>query len=186
MRLDVRLSRGLLFCLCVVGCYRSSTNLSPRSKPLRRDLPRILCSFWPSSSQPLQHLLLCLLLPPYMTPPPPPPCLLSRRQWLCSTAPGNKLSRIPPLVAPHPPHPATPLLCPLWPLLLTFSRLVYTSASKPTLIPTPACNSSTSLQHKEPSPSCPNRRCGTWALPPAQTLTCRSWVWLHSSSSVAA
>lgn len=174
---------SLIFCLFFPGCYRSSTNPSLRSKPLRQDLPRIPCSFWPSSSHPPLHLLPCLLPPPCLTPPPPPSCLLSKLQWVYSTAPGNQPLRRPAPAAPHPPHPATPLLCPPWPPLLTFSRLVCTSASKPT--PTPASDISPSLQHTVHSPSCPNQLCGAWAQPPAQILTCRSWAWLHSSSSVA-
>lgn len=172
-------------CCTNKGCYRSSTSPSFRSKWLRKDLHRIPCSFWPSNSHPHLRLLPCLLLPPSLTPPPPLPCLLSKLQWLYSTGPGNKPSRRPPLAAPHPPHPATPLLCPPWPPLLTFLRLVCTSASKPTLTPTPASNSTLSPQHRVPSPSRPNQQCGTWARPPAQILTCRSWVWLRSSSVAA-
>lgn len=111
-----------------------------------------------------------------------PSCLLSRLQWVCSRVPGNRPSRPPPQAA-HP-HPATPLLCPLWPLLPTFSRHVYTSASNPTLTTTLA--SVNSLQHKAISPSCPNQPCGGWARSPAQTSICRSWVCLDSSSSSAA
>ncbi|KAM6956075.1 serine/threonine-protein kinase SIK1 isoform 2-T2 [Lycodopsis pacificus] len=168
-------------CCTSKGCYRSSTNPSLRSKLFKQDLHRIPCSFWPSISPHLLHLLQCLPPPPCLT----RPTLLSKLRWVYSTAPGNKPSRLPPPAAPHPPHPATLLLCPPWPPLLTFSRLVCISASKRNLAPTSASSSSPSLQHMAPYPSCLNQQGGARARPPAQTLRCRSWVWLHSSSSVA-
>lgn len=161
-------------------CYRFSTNHSLRSKPLRQDLPRSPCSFWHTNSRHLLHLRPFLLPPPCLTPPPNLPCLLSKLQLVCSRAPGNSPSRPPPQAA-HP-HPATPLLCPPWPPLPTFSKHVCTSASNPTLIPTLA--SASSLQGKAISPSCPSQCCGAWTRSPGpQIPTCRSWVCLDSSSA---
>lgn len=54
---------------CFPGCYRSSTSLSLRSRPLSPDQHRILCSSGPSIIPPLLHLPCLLPLPCLKTPP---------------------------------------------------------------------------------------------------------------------
>lgn len=179
------------------GCYRFSTNRSLRSKPPRQDRCRTHSTTWPSTSHLLLRPLPCLRPRPCST--PPLPCPPSRPLWVdSSTAPGIKPLRPPPLpppllpspppaaVAPLPSRPATHPLCLPWPPLLSSSRPVCTSASKRTLIPACSSSSSPTLPPCAPSRPFPNQPCGGWTRSPAPALTCRSWVWLHSSSSSAA
>lgn len=130
------------------GCYRSSTSLSPKSS---------LSSLYSSSHSPTLHLL-----PPTISLPPPPSFLTprlnlsslraSRPPSPSSTTYGSSSS----LLTPHP-H-----LCPPWPLLPIFWRLVCTSASGHifTLSPHNTCRSSPPSHARGLSPSCPSRAVG--------------------------
>uniref|UniRef100_A0A8C7PZ38 non-specific serine/threonine protein kinase n=1 Tax=Oncorhynchus mykiss TaxID=8022 RepID=A0A8C7PZ38_ONCMY len=174
----------------VLQQQRSST--SPRL--LSQHLPRTLCSSCPSSSPPPPHPF----MPPQpcLTPPPPPsprgnintPFPHTRVSWLSSTPSGSSLwSHLPPPMAPLPPaphhHPPTapPLpSSPLWPPLLTSSRLAFTSASNPASIPRPTYTTNprprprTRPSPRAPYPLWPGRGCGAWIQPPEKSQRCRS------------
>lgn len=166
----------MLIFVCFPGCCKSNTRYL-RCRHLRQDLPRILCSFWPSSRHTLPHLQPRLLHPPSIT--LLPPCLLSQHQWGSSTAPGNKpWKQTPPPPPPAALHPASPPQCPQWPLLLTFLRLICTLANNLTLtssFSSRSSSSSLSLQHRPPSPFCQNLLFGAYLQTLAPLPTCRSW-----------
>uniref|UniRef100_A0A8C7IAE1 non-specific serine/threonine protein kinase n=1 Tax=Oncorhynchus kisutch TaxID=8019 RepID=A0A8C7IAE1_ONCKI len=170
-----------------IECSRSST--SPRL--LSQNLPRTLCSSCPSSSPPPPHPF----TPPQpcLTPPPPPsprgnintPFPHTRVSCLSSTPSGSSLwSHLPPM-APLPPashhHPPTvppPPSSPLWPPLLTSSRLAFTSASNPAFIPRPTYTTNPRPRARPspraPYPLWPGRGCGAWIQPPEKSQRCRS------------